>query len=294
MLSMHRAEQRFVLKTLALASMTAVCLHVAAAPASAQRDPEQAALTRCSQELQNRMSREFGGRQPEAIVDQRDADVRRLSDSEMGVRGGGRYSRDQSDRGQRFTFDCVFGMRSGNVTRLDYRWSDGGGQPIPPPPPPPPPRPGGGYGGGYARPQGNVFFSGGIVNRMSSKGLDVQDRSARNGANVQQWGYGGEPNQRWEMIEVGRGEYGIISVGNGKALEVTGGSPRNGANVEQYQWNGASTQRWRLEKHGNFYEVINVATSKCLDVQDKNPRDGANIQQWDCSGADNQAWRLQK
>ncbi len=234
------------------------------------------------------MSREFGGRQPEAIVDQRDADVRRLSDAEMGVRGGGRYSRDQSDRGQRFTFDCVFGLRSGNVTRLDYHWSDDGGRPIPPPPPPPRP------GGGYARPQGDVFFSGGIVNRMSNKGLDVQDRSSRNGANVQQWGYGGEPNQRWELIEVGRGEYGIISVGSGKALEVVGGSPRNGANVEQYQWNGASTQRWRIEKHGNFYEVINIATRKCLDVQDKNPRDGANIQQWDCSGADNQAWRFEK
>jgi Ricin-type beta-trefoil lectin domain-like len=292
MMSMRFAALRPVLKASALACTMAAFLQVGTRPVSAQRDPEQAALTRCSQELQNRMSREFGGRRPEAVVDQRDADVRRISDSEIGVRGGGRYSRDQSDRGQRFTFDCVFGMRSGNVTRLDYKWSDGGG--VPAPPPPPPPRPGGGYGGGYARPQGNVFFSGGIVNRMSNKGLDVQDRSTRNGANVQQWGYGGEPNQRWELIEVGRGEYGIISVGSGKALEVADGNPRNGANVEQYQWNGAPTQRWRLEKHGDFYEVINIATRKCLDVQDKNPRDGANIQQWDCSGADNQAWRFQK
>ena len=260
---------------------------------AAQRDADTAALSSCSRELQSRLGREDGGRDPRAVVNQRDAAVRPSSNGEALVQGEGRYSHDESDRGRPFDFECVYNLRSGNVTRLEYRWADsddGRGRPAYPAPP------GLEYGGGYGgdRPRGDVVFSGGIVNRMSNKGLDVQDRSTRRGAQVQQWGYGGQPNQRWNVIELGSGEFAIVSVGTGKVLEVAGGDLRNGGRVDQNRWIGSPSQRWRLQKKGDFNELINIASGKCLDVKDKSPADGAGIQQWDCSGADNQAWRFQK
>ena len=157
-----------------------------------------------------------------------------------------------------------------------------------------PPPPGLDSGGAFDRPHGDVIFSGGIVNRMSNKALDVQDRSTRGGANVQQWSYAGQPNQRWNVVDLGRGQFAIVSVGSGQVLGVAGGDLRNGASVEQNRWIGSGNQRWRLQKKGAFTEVINLASGKCLDLQDKSSRDGANIEQRDCNGADNQSWRFQQ
>jgi ricin-type beta-trefoil lectin protein len=258
---------------------------------AAQRDVEAAALSACSRELQSRLGRENGGRHPRAIVDPSDADVRLPSSDQAFVRGQGRYSPNESDRGRAFDFECVYDLRRDNVTRLEYRWADGDDGRVRPAYPPPP---GLEYGGGDARPRGDVIFSGGIVNRMSHKALDVQDRSTRSGATVQQWSYGGQPNQRWNVIELGRGEFAIVSVGTGRVLEVAGGDLRNGGRVEQNRWVGSPSQRWRIDKKGDFNEVMNVASGRCLDVTDKSPADGASIQQRDCSGAANQAWRFQK
>jgi pectate lyase len=128
---------------------------------------------------------------------------------------------------------------------------------------------------------------------MSNKALDIQDRSTRAGG-VQQWAYAGQPDQRWNVVDLGRGQFAIVSIGSGQVLGVAGGDLRNGGHVEHSRWIGSGNQRWRLQKKGAFTEVINVASGKCLDVEDKNPRDGANIRQWDCSGADNQSWRFQQ
>ena len=157
-----------------------------------------------------------------------------------------------------------------------------------------PPPPGLDSGGAFDRPHGDVIFSGGIVNRMSNKALDVQDRSTRGGVNVQQWSYAGQPNQRWNVVDLGHGQFAIVGVGSGQVLGVAGGDLRNGASVEQNRWIGSGNQRWRLKKKGAFTEVINIASGKCLDLQDKSPRDGANIEQRDCNGADNQSWRFQQ
>jgi endo-1,4-beta-xylanase len=159
---------------------------------------------------------------------------------------------------------------------------------------PPPPGLESGADYGRDRPRGDVIFSGGIVNRMSHKGLDVQDRSTRVAAHVQQWRYDGQPDQRWNVVDLGGGEFAIVSVGTGKVLEVAGGDLRNGGSVDHNRWIGSPSQRWRLESNGDLNQVINAASGKCLDIKDKSPADGANILQWDCSGGDNQAWRFQK
>jgi hypothetical protein len=256
-----------------------------------QWDPREAALSRCEQELTFQMARESNGRQPDALVDERGIQYDSVSNSQVRLRGNGRFIRDHNDRGRDFTFSCQFDNRSGQA-RVSYNWSgnnwNGGGY-FPPGPD---------YGGGRPPsgaypPSGQVFFSGGIVSRNSNKCLDVQGASSRENANVQQWGCSGGANQKWDIVDLGRGQYSIISQNSNKALTVSGGG--DGANVEQNRYNGGANQRWRLERAGNgAYRIINLSTNSCLDVEGAKRDDGANIQMWGCSGGANQTWLLRK
>jgi hypothetical protein len=49
------------------------------------------------------------------------------------------------------------------------------------------------------------------MNRHSNKALDVTERSNQDGANIQQWSYSDQPNQNWDVIDIGNGEAAIIS-----------------------------------------------------------------------------------
>ena len=281
--------------TTALAAGVTLCLSVGVAgstPSSGPKwDPNQMAVNRCQQELNYRVGRDAGGRSPQVVIDSRRAQVRPASNTETRVSGSARYLRDANDRGRDLTFDCTFNSRTGS-THATYRWVG----PYPDP----------GYehgrpGGGSNRPDGGdppagrVFFSGGIVNRTSNMCLDVEGRSNRDAANVQQWGCSGGSNQKWDVIDIGRGDYAIISQGSNKALDVAGGSNRDGANVQQYRYNRGDNQRWRLERAGNgAYRIVNAASGKCLDVEGARRVDGANVQQWSCGGGTNQTWMLKK
>src|SRR6185295_20383427 len=110
----------------------------------------------------------------------------------------------------------------------------------------------GGFGGGN-RPDGRATYSGPIMNRHSNKALDVTERSNRDGADIQQWSYADQPNQNWEIIDLGNGESAIISRQSGRAITVQGGRDNNGANIIQQAWRGAPQQRWRLEQIGGDY-----------------------------------------
>jgi hypothetical protein len=151
---------------------------------------------------------------------------------------------------------------------------------------------GGGVGG---RPDGRVSYSGPIMNRHSNKALDVTERSNQDGANIQQWSYADQPNQNWDVLDLGNGEVAIISRQSGRALTVQGGRDNNGANVIQQSWRGTPQQRWRLEQTGNdYYRIVSVDNGKCLDVTREGKQDGDNIQLWDYSNQANQQWRLRR
>jgi len=145
------------------------------------------------------------------------------------------------------------------------------------------------------RPNGQVSYSGPIMNRHSNKALDVTERSNQDGANIQQWSYADQPNQNWDVIDLGNGEAAIISRQSGRALTVQGGRDNNGANIIQRTWNGAPQQRWRLEQTGgDYYRIVSVDNGKCLDVTSQGRQDGANIQLWDYANQANQQWRLRR
>ena len=145
------------------------------------------------------------------------------------------------------------------------------------------------------RPNGRVSYSGPIMNRHSNKALDVTERSNQDGANIQQWSYADQPNQNWDVIDLGNGEAAIISRQSGRALTVQGGRDNNGANIIQRNWSGTPQQRWRLEQTGgDYYRIISVDNGKCLDVTSQGRQDGANIQLWDYANQANQQWRLRR
>ena len=153
---------------------------------------------------------------------------------------------------------------------------------------------GGGYRGG-PRPDGRVSYSGPIMNRHSDKGLDVADQSTRDGANIQQWSFADQPNQNWNVIDLGNGDVAILSQHSGMAITVQGGRDQNGANIIQRTWNNSRQQRWRLEQvGGDFYRIVSVDNGKVLDVSEAGKENGASIHLWDYVNKANQQWRLRR
>ena len=148
---------------------------------------------------------------------------------------------------------------------------------------------------GSNRPNGRVTYSGPIMNRNSDKSMDVTERGLQDGDNIQQWSYADQPNQNWDVIDLGGGEVAIISRHSGKAITVAGGKDNNGANVIQRSWNASPQQRWRMEKVSNdYYRIVSVDNGKCLDVTERSKQDGAHIQLWDYATQSNQQWRLRR
>ena len=149
--------------------------------------------------------------------------------------------------------------------------------------------------GASSRPNGRPTYSGPILNRHSNKALDVTERSNRDGAEIQQWSYADQPNQNWEIIDVGHGESAIVSRQSGRVITVQGGRDYNGANIIQLGWRGTPQQRWRLERSsGDYYRIVSVDNGKCLDVTQAGKEDGADIQLWDCTNRSNQQWKLHR
>lgn len=185
------------------------------------------------------------------------------------------------DRGCRADFEVSGGRDSGNN---GYGNDDRGGRR----------NNNGGYGN-VTRPSGRVSYSGPIMNRHSDKALDVTEQGLQDGADIQQWSYADQPNQNWDVIDLGGDEVAIISRHSGRALTVQGGRDNNGANIIQRGWNNTRQQRWRLERTGgDYYRILSVDNGKCLDVTEQGKENGAHIQLWDYVGQANQQWRLKR
>ena len=259
----------------------------------------RSAIDGCERELGFRMSRETPGREPSVGLDRRGLDVQSRDRNTIAVRGKGTFRRDQFDRGRTYTFECTYIVRDDRAT-VSYRWDGSFSADYDEPAYSRPPSyrpPTGGYGSGGSYPSsGRVYFSGGIINRASGKGLDVQNEGRGDAANIQQWDFGGKPNQTWDVVDLGRGEFSIVNQGSGKALDVANHEGADGANVQQFRWHNGDNQRWRLERvGGGYYQIVSVSSGRCLDVNSAQlSENGGNVQQWSCSGQANQQWQLRR
>ena len=269
---------------------------------SGQRGSNRQAIERVQREVQDRLQRSEGNNA--SVNFNNDANTQWQNNQDLRVTGSGDVWR--NNRRRSFYYQGTLSNRDWNAVnvRTDWRggwvndnsgrppWDGGSGGGRPPWD--------GGSGGGRPpwngdggdRPNGNVRYSGPIRNEETGKVLDVAGWSREDGANVQQWTFAGQRNQRWDVIELGRGDVAIVSQNSGKVLDVSGFSTRNGGNVQQYRWSGQNNQRWRIEPTGRGVRIVNVNSGKCLDVLRKSGDDGASIHQWDCNNDRSQQWRL--
>lgn len=131
-----------------------------------------------------------------------------------------------------------------------------------------------------------------LINRASGKALDVSNGSTADGADVVQWGYSGNVNQKWVLTDTGNG-YKIINSNSGKALDVYNSSTADGADVIQWTDRGQNNQKWNLVDVGNgYYNLVNINSGKYLDVEKGSTADGGNVIQWSSNNGTNQQWQI--
>lgn len=133
-----------------------------------------------------------------------------------------------------------------------------------------------------------------LTNRYSGKALDVQYGSKDNGANVLQYTYQGNANQKWYLIPTGDGYYTIKNAYTEKVVDVSAKSKDNGGDVIQYQSNGGTNQQWKIEATDNgYYRLINRNSGLALDVSGKTTADNGDVIQWEYNGGGNQQWKIE-
>ena len=93
-----------------------------------------------------------------------------------------------------------------------------------------------------------------IVSQHSGKVLDVEGFRTDNGAQIQQWSWGGGTNQQWRLISAEGPQpgkyYRISALHSNKAISIAGPSPDDGANIHQWDYIQWNNQMWRLDDVG--------------------------------------------
>ncbi|MEU0403266.1 RICIN domain-containing protein, partial [Streptomyces sp. NPDC006197] len=129
--------------------------------------------------------------------------------------------------------------------------------------------------------------------RSSGKCADVSNFDSADGAQIVQWGCGGDINQQYWFKNVGTSGYvQIMARNSGKCLEVSGASTEDGAPVVQKTCGTTKAQHWKVEPTGDagYDQLVARLGGKCLDVADYSYADGAKLDQWTCNGGQNQQW----
>ncbi|WP_302194265.1 RICIN domain-containing protein [uncultured Ruminococcus sp.] len=133
--------------------------------------------------------------------------------------------------------------------------------------------------------------------------LDVAEKKAANGTNIDIYTYNGGDNQKFMLTKNGDGSYQIrthISNGN-SVVEVENASQTSGANVQQWEVNGANCQNWILEPTTDpgcsmntdvIYTFENAGSGLVMDITDGKMTDNTNVQQWSSNGLNCQKWTL--
>lgn len=94
------------------------------------------------------------------------------------------------------------------------------------------------------RPTSGGYYQ--VVNRSSGKAWDVKDASGADGAQLQQWSYGGGNNQQWQPVALGNGYFRFVARHSGKCLAVPGASAQDGVQLVQAACDGSGAQAFVL------------------------------------------------
>jgi len=133
-----------------------------------------------------------------------------------------------------------------------------------------------------------------VVNRNSSKFLEIKSALTTDGAGADQWGDTSNPTQVWNIKTV-TGGVNLVNVNSGKVLEIPGSSTTDGTQATQLGSNGTATQTWAPTiVSGGWWQFTNGNSGKYLEVTSALLTDGANVGQWGSTGNNCQQWRLVK
>lgn len=185
-----------------------------------------------------------------------------------GLRTGDSYSMFNYD-GSSITVNNTAGLG-----RLKYGWGNGAAAPF------------------YALLTPGSFYK--IVNRNSTKSLDVNGSSSANGGTIIQWDYSGGDNQQWSFAPTsGNGHFSITNKNSSKALAVNGGADIAGTGIIQWDYSGGNYQQWQVTDIGfGYYKIINRNSGQSLDVNGGATWNGGNIIQWYWNNGSNQQWQI--
>lgn len=138
-----------------------------------------------------------------------------------------------------------------------------------------------------------------LVNRNSSKVMEVANGNTSAGANIQQGTPTGATYQQWNVTPVSSqigGDFSYFTftaVHSAKAIDVLNWSLDNGTGVIAWDDTKGGNQQWYLEyvEDGWFY-IRSRHSAKCLQVAGASTASSASIVQQDPDGGAHQQWRL--
>ncbi len=132
-----------------------------------------------------------------------------------------------------------------------------------------------------------------VINKHSGLALENPAFSTANGTIMDQWGYNGGANQRWNIVRNSDATFTFLNVHSGLALD-NPGSTANGAKMVQWGSNGGNNQRWILTPGSDgAYRIVNKFSSLTLEVPGYSTTNGTQIDQWGYDGGAHQRWGLQ-
>jgi hypothetical protein len=132
-----------------------------------------------------------------------------------------------------------------------------------------------------------------IVNRNSGKALSVLNGSTADGAQIVQFDYYGNNDQKWTFTRQSDGAYHIVNVNSGKYMDISGASTADGAANIQWPLNYGNNQKWKVEDAGSgYHRIVNLNSNKLLDIEGASTANNARDIQWPGNGGWNQMWTI--
>ena len=127
----------------------------------------------------------------------------------------------------------------------------------------------------------------------STKGLDVDNASKEDKANIQIFSNTADPTQTFSVKYLENGYYKITSDNSGKSLDLNNDSTVAGTNVQQYVYNASDQQNWILKYAGDsYFYIISKGSGLYLDVALGNTADKTNVQGYIGNQTAAQKWKF--
>lgn len=106
-----------------------------------------------------------------------------------------------------------------------------------------------------------------IYSKLSNKVLDVYGASTKDNAEIIQFNYHGEGNQRFIIFELDKNTVMIGSMISGKVLDIYAGKIDNNTKLIQYTPSASANQKFNFKGTNEDFSLIAIHSSKALEVK---------------------------